>query len=587
MRPGGDQLEAGTHILVSLEWAGQVFRLADDEVDVPSDDGDIHFGGTVSDVVVPQMVNPLDAQGAAQSFTVEAVLPVSVPDLIASGYDLASARCEVSRWCVGTDFEDREILMIGNVTDPESGAEWDPVRFSVSSDVWDDESLGPMAEDAIVTGANFTYITTLFASWLGLPYPEIFGRPGFVDTSIYSTGVITGSGALWIWSDPTADPGGAGPATTNAIKMAVLLAGHHVGVTEVLMNTDTDPDGKRFKITNTYDLVGRPIAIVNWYHTAGSTPADVFAYDVTVVYSWSSGSVYGLGHASLDVTYGADQIQGQLSVGWRDQTDATLGGRMDIRDAGDVLEYMLGKTHIPVDYGRMAAAKPFLAGFKIDAVVDAFVNPWTWVRDNLLPILPVSVARGGNGLYVIPWRWSAEAADAILRLDADVDPGVIRASGVKSSTAKIRNQFSLDFAYSWRNKSRVGRVELGAWDYDTAAPMRGVSPLCAASQRLLRNPDGTPRVLKEELSTTVIYDLATAHLILRTRADAYAMPWTSVRYEVPRPLGYAEAGAVVIVNDTEAGLVERVALVTGRQVSARSVVYSLLIQPRPGRELYS
>ena len=587
MRPSAIQLDAGVHILVDMEWAGTVYRLADDDLDISSDNGDIHYTSSIASVAIPQTVAPLDTVGEPQAIPVEILMPVSVPDLVAQGHDLSSARCEVSRWCEGTDYEDRELLASGAVTKPEWGEEWESIRFSIQADVWDDESLGPMDASAIVTGENWTYITTLTGEWLGLPYPEIFGAPGKVDTSLYSTGVISGSGAVWVWANPVADIGGAGPVTTNVYGVVALLAGHHVSATEVLMNTDAYPDGYRFKVTNGYDLVGHPVAFVNWYYSAGSTPADVFAYDVTVVYSWSSGSVYGLGNASIDASFGTDELQGRIYVGWRDATDATLGGRMDLRSAGDVLEYMLSKTHIPLDYGRIAAAKPALQQYKIDCVVDAFVNPWEWIRDNLLPILPVSVVRGPRGLYFVAWRWDAVAADAILRIDTDEDPEVYRTTRLQSDTSKVKNQFSLEFAYSYRNGTRIGKAELGTEPYDPAYPMRLFSPLCAASQMQLRNPDRTPRVIREALVTSVIYDIPTAHAILRARADAYALPWLPARYNVPRRLGYAEAGAVVIVNDPGGGIAERVALVTGRTVSAEYVEYAVLIQSRPGRDMYS
>lgn len=585
MRLSADQLGAGVHILVDMEWAGTVYRLADDDLDIDSDNGDIHYTGAITAVAIPQNATPMDTVGDPQAIPLEILMPVSVPDLVAQGHDLSTARCEVSRWCEGTDYEDRELLASGAVTKPEWGDEWEAVRFSVQADVWDDESLGPMDPTAIVTGENWTYITTLAGEWLGLPYPEIFGAPGKVDTSLYSTGVISGSGAVWVWSDPTVDPTGG---TTNLYGMVLLLAGHHVGVTEVLMNTDAYPDGSRFKVTNGYDLSGREVAYVNWYYSAAPAPSDEFAFDVLSTYTWGAGGpVYGLGNASVDASFGPDELQGRVYVGWRDATDSTLGGRMDLRAAGDVLEYMLSKTHIPLDYGRIAAAKPALQQYKIDCVVDAFVNPWEWIRDNLLPILPLSVVRGPRGLYFVAWRWDAVAADAILRIDADEDPEVYRTTRLQSDTSKVKNQFSLEFAYSYRNGTRIGKAELGTTPYDPAYPMRLFSPLCAASQSQLRNPDRTPRIIREALVTSVVYDIPTAHAILRARADAYALPWLPARYNVPRRLGYAEAGAVVIVNDPGGGIVERVALVTGRTVSAEYVEYAVLIQPRPGRDMYA
>jgi hypothetical protein len=201
--------------------------------------------------------------------------------------------------------------------------------------------------------------------------------------------------------------------------------------------------------------------------------------------------------------------------------------------------------------------------FKIDAVIEAGVKPWDWIRANLLPILPVSVLKGPDGVYFVVWRHDATAADAIGHIDADGDAAIEVSETIKYDTSKIRNSFSLKYALSLRTGNYYGSATLGA-KYNPDTPGAGVSYHCEASQRRYRDTDGTPNsgVYIEESESAVIYDDDTANAVLAWRALAHAFAKRTIELLVPEAdWAWLERGNVVLVSVSWLYLTRQVALV--------------------------
>ena len=71
--------------------------------------------------------------------------------------------------------------------------------------------------------------------------------------------------------------------------------------------------------------------------------------------------------------------------------------------AGDVLEAFLAMSTLPVDWGRVAAARPYLDPFLLCGCVVEGVTPWEWITSNVLPLLPCSRSQQS---YKPWWRCS-------------------------------------------------------------------------------------------------------------------------------------------------------------------------------------
>jgi hypothetical protein len=255
-----------------------------------------------------------------------------------------------------------------------------------------------------------------------------------------------------------------------------------------------------------------------------------------------------------------------------------------VRGAGDVLTYLLRETGMQVDAGRCATAAALLNSFKIDCAIDARTPIWEWLSANLLPLLPVSLATGPQGLYAITWRYNATAREAQWTIDADSDPTTQRASRVKVDSSKIANSFRIDFCSNRRTGETMQYRGLAA-TYDADEPSVRASYLCAVSVARYRSPRDTG-VREKRIETSIIWDVATADAILDVQARAYALARRTVDYVVSGASYDAiSRGDVVVVTDSEIGLSAQVALVREVQWdSSGSIGLSLLLIEDPARD---
>ena len=574
--------------LLDLTWAGQAIRLSNAEIDVVNAAGDsLHYHGTLDSVDVDDGIEWLsDASSSPATAQIAAVFPVDVPELVARGHDLASATGTLARWVEGTGYESRRVIISGQITDPEYGSEDEPVAFSLELLPWDGTSTLPPPGYA-VEGANFTTnaMASLPASGVGLAYPLVIGHPGQVSTALRASGIITGSQA--VYADQRRTLRGS-----HFSGLIVVLSYGHSTVDSVYLKTTTDTTFKRYQVVNTYDDKGHAISIASWWYTK-SGGGDLY-YDGSVTYTWNPPSATVVGTigsnsapTSIQPSSGTDPVG--TYVAWLDDGNASGGGIAGrsgsaMRSAGEVLETLIRWSGRPVDRGRWAAAEPLLERFRLDFVIDAEVDAWEFIRSQLLPILPVSIVSGPDGIAPIVWRYDATSADAVAHLDADRDPSIERASQV-TYDRDIRNDIQIDYALAIMSGNYLGRLRYtsnASADDEDAVP----SYLCELSQRRYQRPDGEPLVARHVIQSPVIYDDSTAHAVCQWMAAAYALARRRVEYLVPESeWGWLERGSVVTISHDEIHLDAQVAVVEGIRMDGSPMMrLRLLIIETPTRD---
>lgn len=552
------------HWLLEIKWGGLVLRLADDQVDVESETGTVYqYAPGLDAIEVSEAIELFNDSAGQLSVPLEFVAPpgASITERISLGDDFSAATGELSRWVSGTSYEARRVVLVGRLTDPEYGADGEPIATSLDEVLIYDSSLIPSTAQA-VTEATWG-AEDLEEPSLNAPYPIVIGKPGRVASAVNAAGWITGSPGIWV-EHGVVDEG------TFYYDMCLLIAGHHVKGRRVYLNTDGDITGHRFKVVNAYDLLGQPVAVVPFYFS--TTSDELIAYDSTATYTTytaadgdysPSASSYGLGNQSL-LNYDVWQAdQRQIYVGWYDGNEddsATGGGVMQdgklIREAGDVIEYLLSLTTQRVDWGRIAAAKPLLSRFLLDGVITDRVSPWDVLKDEILPLLPVSLCSGPNGLYVVVWQFNATAADATVRIDADANPAIGREGRVKYDSEDRANRIALSYAYSYRAGTYCAQVVFGAAEDVETDPSTVVHALCDFSRRRVGY------AVDRSTQTAWVYDTSTAYAVCEWQAAAYALPSKTVQYRVPElDFVHVERGQVATLTDSDLYLSEALCLV--------------------------
>lgn len=564
--------------LLTIEWGGLVIRLSDDQVDVQREDGTwLQYDGGLQSVDVAEAISLTGDSVGQLSIPIEFLAPPgqSIAERIGRGDDVSAARGELARWVEGSTYEERRVVLVGRLADPEYGGDDEPVVTSLEEALAEDAALVPAAT-ASVSVDTWPHADSLTDAWPGTVYPIIIGRPGAVSTDIGPQGWVPASPALWVDHRFPEDEDMEIDAATGYwpamnVGLILVIAGHHVASERVYANTDGYTLGFRFRCYNGFDQLGQPIAYIAWYYSRGrrvgladTVPdSDPYEFDDTpdtYIYSTSyletdSEYTYGLGSYDMDDAF-VNADQAPIFVGWYDSLSTDYGGLSVngklIREAGDVLEYLLGLSTLTVDRGRLAAAKPMLSRFLLDGCISARVSPWEVLRDEILPLLPVSIVSGPAGLYPVVWRYDARPEQATHVIDADVDPSIQREGRVIYDSSDRANQITVEYAYSYRRQVHAGSLRLGAEGDEGAT----VHPLCSWSRAR------TGRVLDRTISSVWVYDTSTAYAVAEWQAAAYCLPTRTVAYRLPEAeFVTIERGDVVLVTDSTVYLSGAVALV--------------------------
>jgi len=250
--------------------------------------------------------------------------------------------------------------------------------------------------------------------------------------------------------------------------------------------------------------------------------------------------------------------EGEIWISWAD--DGAIYDRTRsaaLRSAGDVLEYLLDLSTLRVDRGRTAAAASLLNGYKIDTYIDEQVGVWEWVSANLLPVLPISIRYGYQGLYPVVWRAAVQGSDPVTLLDADRSD-VVRLGPVQTSSTlhgELMNEIRVAYATDAESGSNRGTYLLHGDD-------QIANDATATSSRLTRISVARYGVAPGELQTDVIWDSATAAALAFSHALLSALPVRVVNYTAPQEFAWLEEGASVQVTDADLSLSETPAIIT-------------------------
>jgi hypothetical protein len=586
------------HVLLEIDFNGVTYRLSDATLEV----NDVASGGTLlfesgfDNVTMQQAMSFLSTSPAALTVPIQTVLPFDVAAEYAAGWQLARSPARLSVWLEGSDYSERLQLIAGIVTAPSWRFFGDPVSFSIELPESTREVLYPPTSQQIGTdtGGEFT-VYQLSLDEIGLSYPTVFGSPGKTGNTTW----VPATQPLWYahW--------GAGAASVNN-TLRLCVAGHHVTGEFVTLTGDTDlnPNGHRFRVSNTYDLLGQPVAIIyeranRWDSYVGwHEPLDWFDHMwgantyLTDANPENAGYFYGLGEQgtpnAADLTPNLDPTLYQpvtvvpvystpknpttkpttssVFAAWREYTDSTYTGNGIVGLsplAGDVIQYMLERAGLTVDYARMASTTAALQAYRFDCAIDAQVKPLEWLETNILPFLPASVVQGNDGWYAVVWRRDAQAADATATLDVNTDPEV-RLVGDVNFDSDVINQCSLQYQYDVQHSRYTATIYRGGKpnlqpDSSLVANV-GASTYDPSQDAYTRISQAVFGVQSRAYTSACIYDSATAGRVLADRIRAFGQPRMRATYTVPRSYGL-ELGQVVTLTDPQLSLSKRVALV--------------------------
>jgi hypothetical protein len=545
-----DFIDSYPVILLDLHYAGQVYRVASEPIDVVDSAGrSLSYAGGLSPVDVAETLGRLDIDAAAPTATVRCVLPIDVAAYRRAGHDLTRATatlwmvpCPAGEARLSTPMvlaADRWPLLTGSIRRPTYAIPDAPpgaVEFTLSAAPWT-TSAPIVPADARITSATWPGASR---EAFGKRYPRIIGAPGGFSTGGAATDAA-GSPAYCIQRS------GAGDAEI------LLVAGHTVaaGLIGII-----DPSGNVYSQTptSTTDAQGRQIAYVNI--TGAAAP-----FDLTATEYW---------------------------VSWGDDAQFPT-------DAVDVLVWALSLTGQPADVPSFEALKGRVPSVKIATYINDDSTPWEWVQANVLPLLPVTVRRGPDGLYPVVYDSAVRGSAARAHVQASDSPDYggagdwVAVSGVTVQTEPedLDAATVVRYAYDGQRGGPLGAVAVdsqrGSWYSRAAAIRRGrdISGYPVPAGTTVRvgdgSPDTSPTSAPHELELKAVWDAASAGAVGLWRARAYSLALATRTYEAPWYWGWLQVGDIVTLTDSSIGMASQICTINARAWQQDRWVFEVLL----------
>lgn len=514
--------------LLTIIFAGRAYRWSLYPVAPLDADGEpVPHDGGLDSLNFSDRMELVASEPDLQSIPFELYFAGGVAELIEQGHELGAATGELSLWAPGTTYEKRQVMLQGKVVNPEYGADDEPVRFSLEEQTYDDRSslIAASAKLSADTWANH------HPDQEGRYYPIIIGTPGVVPGGTNTRG----SPALIVDWDT-----GVSPERADKI----LIAGHRVRATQVTVYnaSGTTISGT---VTHESDSLGRTVATIDISGAATS-----FRESATFYILWSHSSGGGL----------------------------RSGASNTLRGAGEVLEYILNRTTLTIDAGRVAAVASRLNAYSLSGYITEPANAWRYCVENLLPLLPITIRTGPSGLYPVLFDWLATSKDAVEHITRE--PGTAREGLVMYDTqpSDVVNEVRFRYAYdAEKSKHTVQTTHLGKKTFSSATDE--VTSLTALTS-LQRYGN---RVL--ELTSDLVYAKSTALYVTSWHIAKDGLLRRRVQYRTTRARAWLRAGDVVTLTDSELHLSSRVALVEEVRISSDDdLLLSLLLLEYPTRD---
>ena len=517
--------------VLSVEWFGRIYRFSTYPVDILDDGDPLPFDGGLDDPEFSQQASRDGVSAGGVSVPFEVVFPVDVAGEYAAGRPLQQATGELAMVFVQSDgtvmqtWDQRFKLASGYLEMPVFGFPDAPVglaSFSLEEPASDD-GLRLLASDAVITETTWPTATDT----MGATYPIVIGEPGKSFTSAGATITSPATPAYMVKDSGTDD--------------ILLVAGHEVAATTVTV-FDKDGLSDTFTIVVTRDGLGRLVSTVNIHTGSIDKASDEYFC------AWTGGG-------------------GILSP--------INGGALT--RLGDVCVWALNQSSIGADIARWMASRPVLNTVKIAGYIDdQKLSPWDWLRDEILPLIPLEVQSSPDGVVPLVRQLDRRNVDTITRVDVGPD---FAADGPMSTISErvdlVNNltiRFADDIAEGKHRRTLTVQSVVNVDDPDTFASPHSLFSSSRYGER------------RDEITTSYIYDPASAGAVIQQQLRANCYPTVTRIYRAAPRWGWLEVGSALLLTDADIGLTDRLVEVIGRRWDGDAWVYNLAFDEDPLRE---
>ena len=461
---------------------------------------------------------------------------VDVIELANRGLGLDGLQCEFGYyiWRNGElvqTYNERIVLYRGEIQQPQFGDPEEPnnfVAFTIEAQPWAQNQL---LLNTPVIDQRFAdrHIDTAD----GKAWPIVFGQPGYAKSGQYTKSLY------------------ATPAYCikeyDSHNAQFMVAGHDIVGTGTV--TIIDDNGQTVVKTpvRDVDIYG------NIYHYITILPSDNVAMPG---YSGSGDSR-------------------EWWIYWNTPAYPNRFGGGSLTRAGDLLQWALLRSGQRIDVGAFANMGALLNRYQLSGYInDPAMYAWEWVQGNILPLLPVGIRMGPNGLRpVLDQLGFIDSLQPIAQwyVGRDLEIQQITAVTQTTGTDDIVNDATLKYAFNGygQNLTSIARcrhLRQGQNEMQTDVAKTSV------------NRYGVKQTVIE---SNYVYDGTTADLIVQTVVKSNALPRFEVVLVANVQWGYLQIGDIISVTATRLGLEDHPVMVVGKRWAQMVWEYTIQYQINP------
>lgn len=432
--PSPDETLKGVVYLLELDIAGQTHRLATREIEIDSDDGPVRFSAGLLDFSLTRGLEFL----SRELNLLEGHCDILIPDLEiarfrSEGHLLAGEPARLLLTVPGRTYEETVTLIRGTVREPEYGAMGEPYTLTIGVLPPGEARQWPPADARIVPATWPWAYGACPERSRGVVYPGILNRPGY--DADQDEAYRCSRAYLCQYAEAPGFPS------------LILVAGHACGDTSrigAVSGTGFTGDG-----TGTYVRV-RDTTTGNEREAELYNVRDGLGRIVAVIQTDARGSGLALDPGDGTHEYEVRWARSFTASAGPDATGMAGPDGTPITRIDAALEWAFETAGIDYDAGLLRTAGVQLAHLWASAVIEQPVDLVEWLRDNVLPLLPVSLDLSEDGIY--PHLWAPELRlRGDVRLEArtaDDTSGNCDRDGRVTSEAEPLNAFTLNHVYN-------------------------------------------------------------------------------------------------------------------------------------------
>ena len=515
--------------LLTVEFAGVVYRFSSFPISISSVDGDLQFEGGLEDFELEESTGFLGVDTQANSLSTSVVFDgLDLLEMWRKGFSLEGVPGELGYVLVKDgallhSWEDRIVLIKGMIQAPVFSDPQEPVgfcAFSLEQMPWDsmqsDSVLEPLTK---ITDLNFPKHDEESAG--GKFPPVVIGGGITVITALPQDINIASTPAYCIQKHT--------PAGDHAL---FLIAAHPVRASSVIVIDPFGNESASRSVETGVDALGNVYSYVDL--DAETYP---FSYPGRTLLTGEQppgDPQWWVKWPKVDVP-----ASGTLSGCYLNPL-----GEGAMEGGGDICLWAMLQGGYEVDESAWTGLIPILNNYKFHGYInDPDLKYWDFLTEMIIPNLPIEVKNGPNGIRpILAIMYAPHSAFQAydIRLGSDFfQSGPIT---VETLTSDIVNQITMNFALEGPNDNHVCALTMGA-GLDTGITAEN-SPVCEISQARYG-------VQVDNIESDWIYDRYTAFMVARFMARSQSLPMISIEFTADPIYGWIQVGDLLkITGDT-------------------------------------